>query len=504
MSSAIRCWRASRLATSPPRCPARRPEDGEPFESIMADFERVLVPGLTHWNHPGFFAYFAITGSRAGRAGRVSLAPRSISRRCSGGRRRRRPSSKRSRSRWLRKLLGLPDSVRGRHLRHGVDQHDARARWPRVKSPCATSACAASPAAQDLPTIRVYCSEQAHSSIDKAVIAIGLGHDSLRKIPVDDDYRMRADGARATPSPRTAPRAALPIAVVATVGTTSTTSIDPVPAIADICARERLWLHVDAAYAGVAAMLPSHAHVLGGAGRADSLVVNPHKWLFTPVRSQRVLLPAHGRRFERRSRLTPEFILSGDEAAAARRNLMDTGIQLGRRFRSLKLWMILRSFGAKAIRAHLAEHIRLAQLFASWVDAHRFRTPRARPVQRRLLPLEPARHDGWSETHRQRSGRGERTSARYGQRERRSVSVAYPRARGNRAAPCGRSSADRRAAHQARVGSARGSRRHSSLNVSPSSSLRNTTTPCWGKDAWRPAPSGPAVNNSASSRGRCG
>jgi len=161
----------------------------------------------------------------------------------------------------------------------------------------------------------------------------------------------------------------LPIAVVATVGTTSTTSIDPVPAIADVCEREGLWLHVDAAYGGVAAMLPSHAHVLAGAGRADSLVVNPHKWLFTPVdlsalycRRMDALVSAFS--------LKPEYILTGDEVAAAKRNLMNTGIQLGRRFRSLKLWMILRSFGVKAIRARLAEHIRLAQLFSSWVDAH--------------------------------------------------------------------------------------------------------------------------------------
>jgi aromatic-L-amino-acid decarboxylase len=161
----------------------------------------------------------------------------------------------------------------------------------------------------------------------------------------------------------------LPIAVVATVGTTSTTSIDPVPAIADICEREGLWLHVDAAYAGIAAMLPSHAHILAGADRADSLVVNPHKWLFTPV-DLSVLYCRRMDSLRAAFALTPEFILSGDEGAATRRNLMNTGIQLGRRFRSLKLWMILRSFGANAIRARLAEHIRLAQLFASWVDAH--------------------------------------------------------------------------------------------------------------------------------------
>src|SRR5207237_6761076 len=143
---------------------------------------------------------------------------------------------------------------------------------------------------------------------------------------------------------------------VATVGTTSTTSIDPVPEIADICARERLWLHVDAAYGGVAAMLPSHAHVLAGADRADSVVVNPHKWLFTPVD----LSAFYCRRMDMvRSAfaLTPDYLRTAEPGI---HNLMDTGIQLGRRFRALKLWMILRTFGAREIRAHLAEHIRLA------------------------------------------------------------------------------------------------------------------------------------------------
>ena len=234
------------------------------------------------------------------------------------------------------------------------------------------SACAASPDAAIFPALRVYCSEQAHSSIDKGVIAIGLGHQSLRRIPVDGAYRMRPDALRdAIAEDRAAGH--LPIAVVATVGTTSTTSVDPVAEVAGICEKEGLWLHVDAAYAGVAAMLPSHAHILDGADRADSLVVNPHKWLFAPVdisvlycRRMDVLRSAFS--------LTPEHILQTAEAGpgglGSVRNLMDTGVQLGRRFRSLKLWMILRSFGARSIRERLSEHIRLAQVFASWVDAH--------------------------------------------------------------------------------------------------------------------------------------
>jgi aromatic-L-amino-acid decarboxylase len=159
----------------------------------------------------------------------------------------------------------------------------------------------------------------------------------------------------------------LPIAVVATVGTTSTTSVDPVPAIADICARERIWLHVDAAYAGVAAMLPSHAHILDGADRADSLVVNPHKWLFTPV-DLSVLYCRRMDMIRAAFALTPDYLVTAE--AGQVKNLMDTGVQLGRRFRSLKLWMILRTFGAEGIRARLATHIDLAQQLAGWIDAH--------------------------------------------------------------------------------------------------------------------------------------
>jgi aromatic-L-amino-acid decarboxylase len=159
----------------------------------------------------------------------------------------------------------------------------------------------------------------------------------------------------------------LPIAVVPTVGTTSTTSIDPVSDIANVCAAERLWMHVDAAYGGAAAVLPSHAHVLAGAERADSLVVNPHKWIFTPFD----LSAFYCRRMDvirQAFALTPEYLRTSE--AGDVKNLMDTGIQLGSRFRSLKLWMILRSLGARAIREHLARHIRLAQQFASWIDAH--------------------------------------------------------------------------------------------------------------------------------------
>ncbi len=342
--------------------PDRAPEDPEPFEAVMADFERILVPGLTQWNHPGFLAYFPITGSAPGALAEflaAALNQQAMLWRTS-------PAATELEAvalGWLRQLVGLPDAFEGviydtasiGTLHALIAARETAVRNVRTRGL----------AGRDVPRTRVYCSDQTHSSIDKAVITIGLGHQALAKIPTDDRFRMRADTLDAAIR---ADRAGgiLPIAVVATVGTTSTTSIDPVREIAAICERERLWLHVDAAYGGVAAILPSHAHVLDGADRADSVIVNPHKWLFTPVD----LSAFYCRRMDvirAAIALTPDYLRTRDPAAV--RNLMDTGIQLGRRFRALKLWMILRWFGARAIRERIAGHIRLAQQLASWIDA---------------------------------------------------------------------------------------------------------------------------------------
>jgi aromatic-L-amino-acid decarboxylase len=344
--------------------PTSAPEEGEPFEAIMADFEQVLVPGLTHWNHPGFLAYFPITGSAPGVLAdflsaalnqqamlwRTSPAATELEEVTLG---------------WLRRLIGLPDTFEGViYDTASIATMHALVAAREVAIPGVRASGLAGRG--DVTRVRVYCSDQTHSSIDKAVIAIGLGQESLRKIQTDDEFRMRVDLLR---SAIAEDRAAgfLPIAVVPTVGTTSTTSIDPVAEIADVCQHESLWMHVDAAYGGVAAMLPSHAHILKGAERADSIVVNPHKWLFTPFdlsafycRRMDVIREAFA--------LTPEYLRTSE--AAHVKNLMDTGIQLGRRFRALKLWMILRSFGARALRRQLSGHIALAHTLASWIDAH--------------------------------------------------------------------------------------------------------------------------------------
>jgi aromatic-L-amino-acid decarboxylase len=340
--------------------PAEAPQRGESFDQILADVERVLMPGITHWNHPGFFAYFAITGSGPGVLADLlssALNVQAMLWRTS-------PSATELEEvslSWLRTLLGLPDTFEGAiYDTASISTLHALAAARQAAVPDVRVVGLA-----NAPRLRVYCSEHAHSSVDKAVILLGLGHESLRRIECDDEFRMIPQALElAIEEDRTA--GWLPIAAVATVGTTSTTSIDPVNEIAAICQAQGIWLHVDAAYAGAAAMVPGYEWILAGAHRADSLVVNPHKWLFTPFD----LSAYYCRRMDlvrEAFALTPDYLKTVESAPV--RNLMDTGIQLGRRFRSLKLWMVLRHFGADGIRQRLQEHMRLASLFASWIDA---------------------------------------------------------------------------------------------------------------------------------------
>jgi aromatic-L-amino-acid/L-tryptophan decarboxylase len=342
--------------------PKEPPIKGEPFDKILDDFERILVPGLTHWNHPGFFAYFAISASAPGilaellSAGlnqqamlwRTSPAATELEEVSLG---------------WLRQLLGLPDTFEGViYDTASVSTLHALAAARELAVPEVRTAGLAG---RSLPCVAVYCSEHAHSSIDKSVILLGLGHDALRRVPVDAAFRMRADALEAMMASDRAD-GILPIAIVASVGTTSTTSIDPVPELATVAEAHGIWLHVDAAYAAPAAIVPGYEHVLAGCDRAHSLATNPHKWLFTPFD----LSALYCRRMDlvrAAFTLTPDYLRTPEEGAV--RNLMDTGIQLGRRFRALKLWMILRAFGADGLRDRLAEHLRLAKVFAGWIDA---------------------------------------------------------------------------------------------------------------------------------------
>ena len=343
--------------------PAEAPERGESFDQILSDFERVLLPGITHWNHPGFFAYFAITGSGPGVLADLlssALNVQAMLWRTS-------PAATELEEvslAWLRQLLGLPLNFEGViYDTASISTLHALAAAREAARPDVRTAGMAG--RSDLPRLCVYCSEQAHSSVDKAVILLGLGQESLRKIETDDEFRLRPD-ALAAAIERDVADGSIPVAAVATVGTTSTTSVDPVPEIARICRSHKVWLHVDAAYAGAAAMVPDYEWVLAGADKADSLVVNPHKWLFTPFDLSAFYSPRMDV-VRKAFALTPDYLKTVE--AAPVRNLMDTGVQLGRRFRSLKLWMVLRHFGAEGIRRRLSEHMRLAQLFAEWIDA---------------------------------------------------------------------------------------------------------------------------------------
>ena len=342
--------------------PSSPPTEGVPFDAIFRDFERVILPGITHWNHPGFFAYFAISGAAAGVLAEFLSAALNVQAMLW----RTSPAATELEEvtlGWLRQLLGLPDTFEGviYDTASISSLHALAAARHRAVADVRTRGLAGRP---DLGPLRVYASEQAHSSIDKAIMTLGLGHDALSHIPADDEFRMRPEALREAIAADRA-RGVTPLAVVATVGTTSTTSVDPVGAVADICAAEGLWLHVDAAYAGVAALVPETRHVLDGCGAADSLVVNPHKWLFTPF-DLSAFYCRHMDTVRAAFSLTPDYLQTLE--AVEVRNLMDTGVQLGRRFRSLKLWAILRHFGSDGIRDRLAEHMRLARLFAGWVE----------------------------------------------------------------------------------------------------------------------------------------
>lgn len=340
--------------------PAAPPSQGEPMDAILDDFENILVPGLTHWNHPRFFAYFAISASAPGVLAEylcAALNQQAMLWRTS-------PAATELEEvtlDWVRQLMGLAEGFEGviydtasvATLHALAAAREATA--PEMRFEGAVGA-----------PLTFYCSDQVHSSIDKAVILLGAGLNNLRKIPTDEGFRMIPEELeRALTADRAAGKR--PCAVVATVGTTSTTSIDPVPAIAEICRRHGVWLHVDAAYGGAAALAPEFRHYLDGCDQADSLVVNPHKWFFVPFD----LSALYCRRMDT---LRQAFSLvaaylktsEGDQV----NNLMDTGIQLGRRFRALKLWFVLRTFGAEGMAARIRGHIALAREFASWVDEH--------------------------------------------------------------------------------------------------------------------------------------
>ena len=344
--------------------PESPPARGETFDDIIADFDRLIMPGTTHWNHPGFMAYFAVTASAPGILAEALIAMLNVNAMVwrSG------PAATELEEvtlAWLRQLIGLPanfDGVINDTASSSTLYALAAAREFHSDLRLREEGMAGRP---EVPRMRIYCSEEAHSSVDKAVITLGFGLSAVRHIPADEQYRMKADALSAAIA-EDRRNGIRPIAVVATVGTTSTTAIDPVNDIADICERENLWLHVDAAYGGSAAVIPEMRWVLDGCARAHSLVVNPHKWLFVPIDCS-VLYTTRPDLLRGAFSLVPEYLVTAEANVA--RNLMDYGVSLGRRFRALKLWFVMRYFGYEHIADQLRRHIALAAELESWVRA---------------------------------------------------------------------------------------------------------------------------------------
>jgi aromatic-L-amino-acid decarboxylase len=341
--------------------PASPPVHGEPLEAMMHDFRETILPGITHWNHPGFFAYFANSASYPGILGELLAAGLNAN----GMLWVTSPAVTELEQLtldWLRQLMGLGDGWFGEitdtasvSTFYALAAARERTGFDVRQRGMAGRA--------DMPTLRVYCSEHAHSSVDKAVIALGLGHDNLVKIPADDAFRMRPDALEAAIQADLA-AGYTPMAVVPCVGTTSMTSVDPVAAVVQIARRYHCWVHVDAAYGGVTAIVPEMRYLMDGTDDADSFVVNPHKWLFTPMDCS-VFYTKHPDAVKRAFALLPEYLITATQDETV--NLMDYGIQLGRRFRSLKLWMVLRAYGADGIAERIRFHCDLAREFAGMV-----------------------------------------------------------------------------------------------------------------------------------------
>ena len=316
------------------RLPAAPPERAEPFTDVLRDLDELILPALTNWQHPRFFAYFAVTASEPGILAELiaaTLNQVAIVWRAS-------PASTELELRtvdWVRQLLGLPDGWHG-----------------HIEDTASTSTLAALIAAREATGRNVVVSsEHAHSSVEKDARMLGM---ELRKVPADGELRMRSDGFELDDV----------AAVVATVGTTSFASVDPVRALADRCRAAGAWLHVDAAYAGSSWICDEERWSQDGVELADSLVINPHKWLLTPMDCS-LLWTSRPDDFRRAFSLVPEYLRTPEDAFA----LSDYGPALGRRFRSLKLWAVLRCYGREGLQRIVREHVRLAELFAGWVDA---------------------------------------------------------------------------------------------------------------------------------------
>jgi aromatic-L-amino-acid/L-tryptophan decarboxylase len=340
--------------------PARPPEHGEPFDKILTDIDRVIVPGMVHWSHPMFLGYFGWTTTAPGILGEIITVPLNVNAMTW----RTSPAATELEIvviDWLRQWLGLPGPFGG--VVYDTASVGVMHALAVAREEAAPSTRKLGLSARDLPRFRIYTSDQAHSSAEKAAIALGIGEENVLRINTDAEFRMNVSALRETIA-RDVRDNFKPLAVIATVGTTSSAAVDPVPEIATVCREHGMWLHVDGAYGGGFATVPEYKWVSNGWEMADSIVINPHKSLFVPLDFS-VLYVRDLERLRRVFSLVPEY-LRGD-TVEAEKNYMDYGIQLGRRFRALKAWVIWRSLGRDGIIARLREHVRLADLFADWI-----------------------------------------------------------------------------------------------------------------------------------------
>ena len=340
--------------------PKRAPEEGEPFERILTDVDRIIVPGMVHWSHPMFLGYFGWTSTAPGLLGEILTAPLNVNamtwRTC--------PAATELETvviDWLRQWVGLPGDFEG--VIYDTASVGIMHALAVAREEAAPSTRKLGLTNRDLPPLRIYTSDQAHSSAEKAAIALGLGEENVIRIPSDDRFRMDPNSlGRIIAEDRQ--NGFQPMAVIATVGTTSTASVDPVREIGNLCRESKIWLHVDAAYGGGFSMLPECEWIRDGWELADSVVINPHKTVFVPLDFS-VLYVRDLVRLQRVFSLVPEY-LRGD-TVETEKNYMDYGIQLGRRFRALKAWVIWRSLGRNGVVSRLREQIRLANLLAEWI-----------------------------------------------------------------------------------------------------------------------------------------
>ena len=347
--------------------PADLPEQGESLDALFADLDTVVLPGIVHWGHPSFLGYFGSTSNGAALLGEIAAAALNVNAMTW----RTSPAATELETLvlgWIRRMIGLPDTFTG--IVYDTASVGVLHALTAARERCGEQVRQRGIAGRDdVPTCRAYASDQAHSSVDKAMIVLGLGEQNVVRVPSDGAFRLDVGALR---SAMEADRQAgmQPLAVIATIGTTSTASVDPVAEIAAVCREAGAWLHVDAAYGGALGMLPEGRWALGGVEHADSMVVNPHKWLFVPLDFS-VLYTRHPALLRSVFSLTPEYLRgdsadSGDDGPAI--DYMDYGLQLGRRFRALKAWMVLRAFGRAGLAARIREHLRLARLWAQWVD----------------------------------------------------------------------------------------------------------------------------------------